>query len=185
MSRSFPLTPERDGTFGEEALASAREAFQDHHDGTSVDVHPRVLELCYRAAREFRAPFVYLISGFRTTRSTSRHNQGRAMDIVLPGVAEERLATFLRAQGFVGVGTYPNSGFTHLDVRNRSYYWVDRSGPDQSSQTTPVRANEVARHDAGARRRNEIQIADLVPSAAESDEELPESLSEAPASADE
>lgn len=172
-SRSFELVPSADGTFDAGELAVAREAFADRHDHTSTDVHPRVLELCYRAVRQFRAPYVHLISGYRTTRATSRHNQGRAMDIVLPGVTEERLAAFLRQQGFVGVGTYPNSGFTHLDVRNRSYYWVDRSGPDQDTQTTPVRANEIARNDAAARRRHEQPVADLVPGAAEGDEERP------------
>lgn len=170
---SVSLIPSADGTFGPEALASARAAFADRHDGQSTDVHPRLLELCYRAARQFRAPYVYLVSGYRTTRATSRHNQGRAMDIVMPGVPDERLATFLRQQGFVGVGTYPTSGFTHLDVRARSYYWVDRSGPNQENQTTPVRANEIARNDSAARRRGERQVADLVPTAAEGDEERP------------
>jgi len=167
------LVPDENGAFDTATLALAKDAFRDRHDGLSADVHPRLLELCYRAVRQFRAPYVYLVSGYRTTRSTSRHNQGRAMDIVLPGVTDERLAAFLRQQGYVGVGTYPTSGFTHLDVRARSYYWVDRSGPDQATQTMAVRANEISRNDSGARRRGELQVADLVPSAAEGDEGRP------------
>lgn len=164
--------PDARGRFDDEQLQKAREAFRDPRGGESADVHPRLLELCYRAVRQFRAPYVYLVSGYRTTRSTSRHNQGRAMDIVLPGVTEERLAAFLRRQGFVGVGVYPNSGFTHLDVRARSYYWIDRSGPDQPSMTAPVRSNEIARNDLAARRRREEIVPDLVPSATESEESI-------------
>lgn len=167
---SYTLVPEADGTFGPDALAVARDAFRDRDTGEVGEIHPRLLELCYRAVRQFRAPYVHLISGFRVRRATSRHDQGRAMDFVLPGVREEALAAFLRRQGFVGVGTYPTSGFTHLDVRARSYFWVDRSGPDQPSATQPVRAGEVARHDALARRRGELPVADMVPGAAEADE---------------
>lgn len=170
---SFRLMPDAHGRFGETELEKAREAFRDPRDGRTIDVHPRLLELCYRAVRQFRAPYVHLVSGYRTTRSTSRHNQGRAMDIVLPGVSEERLAAFLRRQGFVGVGLYPNSGFTHLDVRARSYYWVDRSGPDQPSMTSPVRSQEIARNDSAARRRREEIVPDLVASATESEESGP------------
>lgn len=182
---SFRLVPDARGRFDEAQLEKAREAFRDPRDGeTSAEVHPRLLELCYRAVRQFRAPYVHLVSGYRTTRSTSRHNQGRAMDIVLPGVTEERLAAFLRRQGFVGVGVYPNSGFTHLDVRARSYYWIDRSGPDQPSMTTPVRSNEISRNDSAARRRHEEIVPDLVPAAAESDEAIGSSNETSP-SADE
>ncbi len=169
-SHEFALEPSADGRFGDEALGAARDAFRYRVDGTTHDIHARLLELCYRAVRHFRAPYVTLVSGYRTTRSTSRHNQGRAMDIVLPGVRDERLADFLRKQGFVGVGVYPNSGFVHLDVRARSYYWIDRSGPDQEPMVEPTLARLVSRNDAAARRRGERPVPDLVASASEADE---------------
>lgn len=34
----------------------------------------------------------------------------------------------------MGVGYYPRSTFVHLDVRDRSAYWVDRSRPGQAPQ---------------------------------------------------
>jgi hypothetical protein len=158
--RAFELVPE-DGVFGAEALAVARDAFRYRSDQQTTDIHPRLLEIAYRAVRHFQAPYVHLISGFRTTRATSRHNQGRAMDIVLPGVTDERLAAYLRQQGFVGVGVYPISGFVHLDVRERSYFWVDRSGPNQPSRVRTANAGLVNRFDAAARLRNEVAVADL------------------------
>lgn len=169
-AHEFAIEPGSDGRFGDEALATARDAFRYRVDGETHDIHPRLLELCYRAVRHFRAPFVTLVSGYRTTRSTSRHNQGRAMDIVLPGVHDERLADFFRKQGFVGVGVYPNSGFVHLDVRARSYYWIDRSGPDQEPMVEPTLARLVSRNDTSARRRGERPVPDLVASASEADE---------------
>lgn len=167
---TFELVPERDGTFGPEALARAREAFRYRNDHETADVHPRLLEIAYRAARNFGAPYVHLVSGFRTTRSTSRHNQGRAMDIVLPGVPDERLASYLRQQAFVGVGVYPTSGFVHLDVRARSYFWTDRSGPTQPSRAQGTLAHLVSRYDAAGRRRGEVPVPDLVSAATEDEE---------------
>ena len=158
--RAYELVP-TDGVFGADALAVARDAFRYRSDQQTTDIHPRLLEIAYRAVRHFQAPYVHLISGYRTTRATSRHNQGRAMDIVLPGVADERLAAYLRQQGFVGVGVYPISGFVHLDVRERSYFWTDRSGPNQPSRVRTAHAGLVGRYDAAARLRNEMPVADL------------------------
>src|SRR5690606_4415941 len=80
----FVLVPDSvDGGFGPDDLELARVAFR-HRDSATADVHPRLIELIYRAAVHFDAPYVTLVSGFRTTRTSSRHNQGRAADIVLP-----------------------------------------------------------------------------------------------------
>ncbi|MEZ4248989.1 MAG: hypothetical protein R3B99_12185 [Polyangiales bacterium] len=42
-------------------------------------------------------------------------------------------------RGF-GVGYYPNSSFVHFDVRRRSAYWVDRSGPGEAPEYVRDRA---------------------------------------------
>ena len=159
----YVLVPEEDlGGFDAEDLEAARKAFT-YRDGTSADVHPRLVELMYRAVRQFNAPYVHVISGYRSTaRATSRHHQGRAVDFVLPGVSNGRLARFLRSQGFVGVGTYPVSGFVHLDVRERSYFWNDGAGPGRRSRSRTTFAAEVYRHDARARSRGEEAVPDLV-----------------------
>jgi hypothetical protein len=118
------------------------------------EVHPRLLDLIYRAARHFRVGTVNVVSGIRRDRQGSRHSHGLAADIVLPGIDDEELAAFFRAQGFVGVGTYPKGGFVHIDVREQSYFWVDRSAPgSRRSRVHQVRAEESRTMDEAARER--------------------------------
>lgn len=157
----FELVPDAAGAFSSAMLGLAREAFTSRRDGTSHDVHPRLLELVYRAVSHFEVPYVHVVSGHRDGSATSRHSQGRAVDMVLPGVRDRRLAAYLRRQGFVGVGFYPTSGFVHLDVRGRSYFWLDRSGPGQRNRERAMLRRETYRQDARARRRGEIPIADV------------------------
>lgn len=156
------LVPGPDGTFSEEQCREAEEALASKKEGLTHEVHPRLLELVYRAALNFRAPYVHVVSGFRETRSSSRHAQGRAMDIVLPGVSNGRLARFFRKQGFVGVGIYPRSGFVHVDVRSSSYYWKDFSLPGAAQRPRPILSNQRAKNDARARKRGELAVPDLV-----------------------
>ncbi len=147
------LTPGSDeGGFDAVALAAAARALAHHEDGSEHPIEPRLLELVYRAARHFRAPYVIVISGYRPGRASSRHAHGRAIDFVLPGVADRRLAAWARRLGFVGVGIYPVSGFVHLDVRERSYFWSDASGPSESNRERPILRSAWARADRDARR---------------------------------
>src|SRR5262249_37145908 len=60
--------------------------------------------------------------------------------------------------GFVGVGIYPVSGFVHVDVRERSYFWVDMSGPRQKNRTRGILADLAAKSDAQATARGERAI---------------------------
>ncbi|HEX2880808.1 MAG TPA: DUF882 domain-containing protein, partial [Polyangiaceae bacterium] len=73
----------------------------------------------------------------------SKHPLGHAVDFSVDGVPNTALRDFLRTQARVGVGFYPNSSFIHLDVRNRSAYWIDQAGPGQQPKpgyrpTTPA-----------------------------------------------
>lgn len=144
-----------DMTLASQALAA--------RDGSRHEIHPRLIELVYRAVRRFRAPYVHVISGYRTGSATSRHAQGRAIDFVLPGTSDRALAGWARQQGFVGVGIYPRSGFVHLDVRARSYFWTDSSGPGQRNRERPILSRQRARMDAAARRRGETPVPDVGP----------------------
>lgn len=164
------LLPEPDGTFSTIECQRAEEALASKNEGATHEVHPRLLELVYRAVLKFRAPYVHVVSGYREARASSRHAQGRAMDIVLPGVGNGRLARFFREQGFVGVGIYPRSGFVHIDVRSSSYYWRDASLPGATQNPRPILAKDRARNDARARKRGEIAVPDLT------DEDTPEVL---------
>lgn len=164
------LVPDAQGRFSEEAQAQARQAFAWRRDRSTRSIHPRLLELMYRAVLEFDAPYVWVVSGFRGRRPTSRHYQGRAADIALPGVRDRRLAHFLRRQGFVGVGVYPVSGFVHVDVRAQSFFWTDYSGPGQAQRNRPTAFGAARRFDRAARARGEVGVPDL--SAEQSESEL-------------
>lgn len=50
----------------------------------------------------------------------------------------------------VGVGTYPRSGFVHVDTRDQSYFWIDYSSPGRRGKITTVRADEAKLVDEAA-----------------------------------
>ena len=49
--------------------------------------------------------------------------------------------------GFVGVGIYPTSQFVHVDVRPRSYFWIDNSGPGKRNRERGILPELVAASD--------------------------------------
>jgi hypothetical protein len=149
----IPSTDE--GGFSEEQQKAAAQAFSPLGRKKPHPVSPRLLDLVYRAMRHFDAPLVHLISGYRADRAGSRHTQGRAIDMVLPGVSNEELAAYVRQFGFVGVGIYPKSGFVHLDVRDKSFFWVDNSLPNERCRPEPTLLGEAKVMDARARDRGE------------------------------
>jgi hypothetical protein len=175
-SERYELTPEsEEGGFGAEDLAKMKQACR-HRDGGSEEIHPRIVDLVYRAAREFDSPWVTVVSGYRPDRATSRHTQGRAIDIALPGISDRRLARFLMKQGFVGVGLYTGSGFVHVDVRARSYFWIDRSPPGSPQRVRRILPRLSERYDREARGRGEEAVPDLA--------DTTDAAEEAPAPAD-
>lgn len=150
------LVPQRDdGGFSEEDQARAARAFCSPDAKQTHPVSPRLLDLVYRTMRHFEAPLVHVVSGYRKDRAGSRHTQGRAIDMVIPGVTNEQLADYVRQFGFVGVGIYPKSGFVHLDVRDRSYFWLDFSMPGERNRSVPHLTSEALAADVAARARGE------------------------------
>lgn len=156
-----------EGGFDADALGRASLALRDRRTGEQHPVEPRALDLVYRAMRHFSAPLVRVVSGYRAPKGagTSNHGKGRALDVVLPGVDDAKLAAWARTLGFTGVGVYPNGGYCHLDVRERSYFWIDPSGPGQRSRETPVARAQAAQADARARARGVSAPSFLVRSA--------------------
>lgn len=69
----------------------------------------------------------------------SYHWRGSAIDFRLPGVPPDELAHFIKGQfDKTGVGVYPTSGFVHMDARERSFYWIDFSGPSEAQRLQKV-----------------------------------------------
>ncbi|HEY3352953.1 MAG TPA: DUF882 domain-containing protein [Polyangia bacterium] len=99
-------------------------------------MHPRLATLFYRVAQHYAGKRVEVISGYRPDARNPRspHRKGLAVDFRVQGVRNADLRDYLR-RGFdkVGVGYYPNSVFVHFDVRQRSAFWIDYSGPGEEA----------------------------------------------------
>ncbi len=153
------------GTFLARDLDKAAKALRDSSSASEHPIEPRLIDLLYQLQRKFDAPEVRLVSGYRPGRAASErppvrgrgsnHSCGRAADIVIPGARDEDVAKAARDLGFVGVGLYPTSGFVHVDVRERSYFWVDRSGPGRKNRERGILADLASKSDARAKTRGE------------------------------
>jgi uncharacterized protein YcbK (DUF882 family) len=126
------------GRMRPQAIVEASRALRDVRSGRTRTVHPRTLAMLYLIGQHYDTR-VTVISGYRVrgvnATEGSRHGSGEAVDIRIPNVGPREVArhidsTFLQ----VGVGYYPTSQFVHIDRRDRSYYWTDRSGPGQRSR---------------------------------------------------
>jgi uncharacterized protein YcbK (DUF882 family) len=128
-------------------------------DGTEHPIHPCLLDVAYALQRHFKAAEVRFLSGYRNPKKLgSNHGYGRALDLVIPGATDEDVAAFVRAKGFVGVGIYPTSGFVHVDVRDRSFFWVDRSGPGKPNKTVGIMKGEAAAADVAAKKAGHAAV---------------------------
>lgn len=128
--------------------------------GDEHPIDPRTLSLVYRIQTHFGVPELRVVSGYRVPKpgSHSNHGKGRAIDMVVPGIADEDVARFTREIGFVGVGVYPTSQFVHVDIRPRSYFWVDFSGPRMKNREHGILGDLAARSDAAAAARGQPAI---------------------------
>jgi uncharacterized protein YcbK (DUF882 family) len=128
--------------------------------GDEHPVDPRTLALVYRIQVHFGVPEVRVVSGYRVPKpgSHSNHGKGRAMDLIVPGLADEEVARFARGLGFVGVGVYPTSQFVHVDVRPRSYFWIDYSGPRMKNKESCILPEIATQGDAAAVARGQAPI---------------------------
>jgi uncharacterized protein YcbK (DUF882 family) len=114
-----------------EAIDRLDRFLRDHRTGNMRTLDPRVFDLLYdvsaslgHAGRE-----IDIVCGYRTPSSNeflrrttsgvakhSRHIEGQAIDIRIPGVSTARLRDTALALGLGGVGYYPKSAFVHVDV---------------------------------------------------------------------
>jgi uncharacterized protein YcbK (DUF882 family) len=128
--------------------------------GDEHPIDPRTLALVYRIQVHFDVPEIRVVSGYRVPKpgSHSNHGKGRAMDLIVPGVPDEEVARFARELGFVGVGVYPTSQFVHVDIRPRSYFWVDYSGPRMKNKESCIMQDIAVKGDAAAVARGQAPI---------------------------
>ncbi len=156
------LSPSTDGGgFDATDLDRAARVLREPSSGNAHPVEPRLLDLVYRIQTQFSAPEVRVISAYRTPhgRNGSNHGHGRAIDLIVPGATDAAVAKFARELGFVGVGIYPTSGFVHVDVRDRSYFWVDASAPGHRNRERSILHDLAVKSDAAALARGEQALA--------------------------
>jgi uncharacterized protein YcbK (DUF882 family) len=146
------------GGFAASDLDRAALVLRDVATGARHPVEPRLLDLVFRVQAHFAAEEIRVLSGYRLPgrRGASNHGKGRAMDFVVPGASDADVAAFARGLGFVGVGIYPVSGFVHVDVRDRSYFWSDSSGPGKKNRERGILGGLARSSDADAARRGEV-----------------------------
>lgn len=91
---------------------------------------PRLVQLAFRAAYHFKNAAMVLVSATRKG-AHGKHGTGDALDFQLTGVRASKLASYARRYPRAGVGiyTHPKTQFIHLDVRDRSFHWLDGSPP--------------------------------------------------------
>lgn len=124
-----------EGKLDVDALDVLANVFRDQRTERHHPINRRLVAILYTLGQLYGRP-LHLISGYRhpkhIKKRMSRHATAQAADILVPGVPEEDVFQTLRERlEKVGLGVYPTSHFVHVDVRERSYYWVDRSGPGQ------------------------------------------------------
>ncbi len=119
---------------GKRARKRLTHFLRDWRTGRSKHVPERLLWYLYLIGQRYDAP-IEIVSGYRhKERRSSRHKQGRAIDIRIKGVSPKSLWRYCKRFNRVGLGYYPNSGFVHIDVRKESYYWIDDSGPGEKAR---------------------------------------------------
>ena len=128
-------------------------------DGSEHPVDGALLNIVYELEKHFKAGEIRFVSGYRapTKRLGSNHGYGRAMDLVIPGTIDEWVASYVRDMGYTGAGTYPISGFVHVDVRERSFYWVDKSGPGAPTKTKGILHGDALANDTKAAKSGKVR----------------------------
>ena len=140
------------GGFAATDLDRVAAVLREPQSGNTHPIEPRLVDLVYDLETHFQSREIRVISGYRTprARSASNHGKGRAIDLVVPGTTDADAAEYARTLGFVGVGIYPTSGFVHVDVRDRSYFWSDSSGPGRRNRERGILGDLAASSDRSA-----------------------------------
>jgi uncharacterized protein YcbK (DUF882 family) len=123
---------------------------------------PRLVQLATKAAQHFHAKQLVVVSAFRQKRGnkSDHHTAGEALDFRLPGTDYRKLAAYLRTFPLAGVGVYthPATQYVHLDVRDRSYHWLDASPPGVTWREALLPDPSQARRDGSYTPESDLPI---------------------------
>lgn len=123
------------GAANPEAFDAVRHLMRCRVTGDEIAIDPRLIRILVQINATYNRP-IQLVSGHRTphtigTSETSQHALGKAADIKVAGVGIEELRALALKLGARGVGLYPEKGFVHVDVRDKSKYtwkWTEAMG---------------------------------------------------------
>lgn len=125
---------------------------RDPEHPSSSRIDRRLLQLIVKAAYFFESGTVELVSGYRRSarRTEGPHAKGLAADFKLKGTAARKIASYLRSLPRVGVGVYthPRTQYVHLDVREKSFHWLDASPPNHHWREQSLGGRGLAERDA-------------------------------------
>lgn len=102
-------------------------------DGTDlIRMERRLIEILHNIRTYFNKPVV-INSAYRTVAynekvkgaDKSYHLSGSAADIKIEGITPLMIAAYAEGCGVKGIGMYNN--FTHVDTREKKYFWVNKS----------------------------------------------------------
>jgi uncharacterized protein YcbK (DUF882 family) len=121
-----------DGTVDASAVEALSQVAADANG--PFPLNERLARLAVKAAHHFDASTLEVVSAYRKPRGKAppdHHAKGEALDFRLRGVDYRKLAAYLRSLPRVGVGVYTDrrTHYVHLDVRDRSFHWLDASPP--------------------------------------------------------
>ncbi|MGK0358801.1 MAG: hypothetical protein ACI9U2_001094 [Bradymonadia bacterium] len=146
--RVDPDNPER-MWIDKDARRAVKTLLSDKRHKRNKRIPERLLWYLYLAGQHFDAP-IEVVSGYRSReRMTSRHRHMKAVDFRIRGASPKAIWIWAKRFDNVGLGWYPTSKFVHMDVREKSAYWIDDSGPGQRSRYR----KKVSQKRAKSRRR--------------------------------
>lgn len=137
-----------DGTLDPDALG-AFASVAASSKGADEPLPARLVQLVVRASYHFGGKPVVIISATRKG-AHGKHGVGEAIDFKIDGVRAATLASYLRGQPRAGVGiyTHPKTQYVHLDVRDRSFHWIDGSPPGVTWREKRLRDPKQEKRDA-------------------------------------
>lgn len=137
------------GKIDPKARARLAHFLRDRETNEETRPHSRLMRVLASLADHFNGRTLVVVSGFRSaTSESSRHGNGRAVDIRVEGIPNETLRDYCLTLSKVGVGYYPRGSFVHIDVRDRAVYWVDWSRPGEPPLYLPP-GETPEKYDAG------------------------------------
>lgn len=117
------------GEYQMDEIVRLDKLMRDHRSGEVKSIEREMYELLFQLQQTFNPKqAINIISGYRCQATNnmlrgrssgvakkSMHMQGRAIDLAIPGVNHQSLCKAAISMQAGGVGSYPRSGFVHID----------------------------------------------------------------------